>query len=141
VDYMVRSHGISQRRACRLLRQNRNICFYESVADPHLEVRARMREITQTRVRFGYRRVHIMLRREGCAAGKKLVYRLYREENLQLRQAPEAAQDGRGTAGSVRADAARPSLGNGLCFRSAGQWQDVPCIDDRGRLQSRSACS
>jgi putative transposase len=85
VDYMVRSHGISQRRACRLLRQNRNICFYESVADPHLEVRARMREITQTRVRFGYRRVHIMLRREGCAAGKKLVYRLYREENLQLR--------------------------------------------------------
>jgi len=85
VDYMVRSHGISQRRACRLLRQNRNVCFYKSVSDPHLEVRARMREITQTRVRFGYRRVHIMLRREGCTAGKKLVYRLYKEENLQLR--------------------------------------------------------
>jgi putative transposase len=85
VDYAVRSHGISQRRACRLLRQNRNVCFYKSVADPHLEVRARMREITQTRVRFGYRRVHVMLRREGCLAGKKLVYRLYQDENLQLR--------------------------------------------------------
>jgi transposase InsO family protein len=44
-----------------------------------------MREVTQTRVRFGYRRVHVMLRREGCQAGKKLVYRLYREEDLQLR--------------------------------------------------------
>lgn len=85
VDYVVRSHGISQRRACRLMRQNRNVCFYKSIADPYLEVRARMREITQTRVRFGYRRVHIMLRRQGCTAGKKLVYRLYREEGLQLR--------------------------------------------------------
>jgi len=85
VDYIVRSHGISQRRACRLMRQSRAICFYKSTADRHLEVRARMREITQTRVRFGYRRVHIMLQREGCRAGKKLIYRLYREEQLQLR--------------------------------------------------------
>jgi putative transposase len=38
----------------------------------------RMREIVQTRIRYGYRRVHIMLRREGWAVGKNLVYRLYR---------------------------------------------------------------
>jgi putative transposase len=41
-----------------------------------------MRQIAQTRVRYGYRRVHILLRREGFEAGKKLIYRLYREEQL-----------------------------------------------------------
>jgi putative transposase len=44
-----------------------------------------MREIVQTRIRYGYRRVQIMLRREGWAVSKNLVYRLYREEGLVLR--------------------------------------------------------
>jgi putative transposase len=44
-----------------------------------------MREITQVRVRFGYRRVHVLLKREGWQAGKDQVYRIYREEHLQLR--------------------------------------------------------
>ena len=85
VDYAVRSYGVSQRRACRVLQQNRNICFYRSVRDPRLELRQRMRQIAQIRVRYGYRRVHILLRREGFEVGKKLIYRLYREEQLQLR--------------------------------------------------------
>jgi len=45
-----------------------------------------MREIVQTRIRYGYRRVHVRLRREGWAVGKNLVYRLYREEGLVLRR-------------------------------------------------------
>ncbi len=85
VDYVVRSHGVSQRRACRLLRLHRSNYFYRSVKDPRLELRARMREITQIRVRYGYRRVHILLEREGWKAGKNQVYRIYREEQLQLR--------------------------------------------------------
>lgn len=85
MDYAVRSYGVSQRRACRVLQQNRNICFYRSVRDPRLELRQRMRQIAQIRVRYGYRRVHILLRREGFEVGKKLIYRLYREEQLQLR--------------------------------------------------------
>lgn len=44
-----------------------------------------MREIAATRIRFGYRRVHIMLRREGWSVGRNLVYRVYREEGLALR--------------------------------------------------------
>jgi putative transposase len=68
-----------------VLKQNRGICFYRPARDPRLELRQRMREIAQIRVRFGYRRVHILLRREGFEVGKKLVYRLYREEQLQLR--------------------------------------------------------
>ena len=85
VEYAVRTYRVSQRRACRLLQQNRNICFYRSRRDPRLEVRTRMREIAHTRVRYGYRRIHILLRREGWVVGKKLVYRLYQEEQLQLR--------------------------------------------------------
>jgi putative transposase len=45
----------------------------------------RMHEIVRTRIRYGYRRVHIMLRREGWTVGRNLVYRLYREEGLSLR--------------------------------------------------------
>ena len=56
-----------------------------SVLDPRLELRQRMHEIVRTRVRFGYRRVQVMLRREGWPVGRNLVYRLYREEGLALR--------------------------------------------------------
>ena len=55
------------------------------VRDPRTAVRQRMHEIAQTRIRYGYRRVHIMLRREGWDIGRNLVYRLYREEGLVLR--------------------------------------------------------
>jgi putative transposase len=44
-----------------------------------------MHEIVRTRIRFGYRRVHIMLRRAGWTVGRNLIYRLYREEGLSLR--------------------------------------------------------
>jgi putative transposase len=53
--------------------------------DPKLALRARMREIAQTRVRYGYRRIHVLLRREGWSLGKDQTYRLYTEESLQLR--------------------------------------------------------
>jgi putative transposase len=44
-----------------------------------------LHEIAQARIRYGYRRVHIMLKREGWSGGRNLVYRLYREEGLVLR--------------------------------------------------------
>jgi putative transposase len=45
-----------------------------------------MHEIAPTRLRYGYRRVHILLKREGWPVGRNLVYRLYREERLALRK-------------------------------------------------------
>ena len=48
-------------------------------------LRQRIREMAQTRVRYGYRKIRVLLNREGWAVGKKLVYRLYREEGLMLR--------------------------------------------------------
>lgn len=53
--------------------------------DPRTEPRQRMHEIVRTRIRYGYRRVHILLKREGWGAGRNLVYRLYREEGVALK--------------------------------------------------------
>jgi len=47
-----------------------------------------MRDIASTRVRYGYRRIRVLLKREGWQVGKNLVYRLYREEGLALRKRP-----------------------------------------------------
>ena len=84
VAYVAQSHGYSQRRACSLTRQHRSTQRKPSTRDPRFEIRQRMREIAATRVRPGYRRIHVMLRRDGWAVGKNLVWRLYREEGLAL---------------------------------------------------------
>jgi putative transposase len=85
VVYVTAYHGYSERRACRLIRQARSTQRKSSVRDPRTAIRLRMHEIAQTRVRYGYRRVHVLLRREGWSVGRNLVYRLYREEGLVLR--------------------------------------------------------
>jgi putative transposase len=85
VAYVTACHGYSERRACALRRQHRSTQRKPSVRDPRLDIRQRMHAIVQTRIRYGYRRVHIMLRREGCEVGRNLIYRLYREEGLALR--------------------------------------------------------
>lgn len=85
VEYICGHYGISSRRACRLVRLHRSVLYYRSVKDPQQALRLRMREIAQSRVRYGYRRIHVLLRREGWHVGKNRVYRLYGEESLQLR--------------------------------------------------------
>jgi putative transposase len=47
-----------------------------------------MKEIAETRVRYGYRRLHVLLRREGWSVNHKRTYRLYKELGLQLRARP-----------------------------------------------------
>jgi putative transposase len=86
VVYVTACHGYSERRACALTRQARSTQRKPSVRDPRTAMRLRMHEIAQTRIRYGYRRVHIMLKREGWNGGRNLVYRLYREEGLVLRR-------------------------------------------------------
>ena len=85
VAYVVASHGYSERRACSLTRQHRSTQRRPSRQDPRTELRQRMREIAAIRIRYGYRRVHVLLRREGWHVGRNVVYRLYREEGLALR--------------------------------------------------------
>ena len=81
VEYLVAHHRCSKRRACRLVQQHRSNEYYRSVKDPRNDLRARMKEIAQVRVRYGYRRIHVLLRREGWKHSRGKTYRLYTEES------------------------------------------------------------
>lgn len=85
VEYIVSHYAIAHRRACRIVRQHRSVDFYRSRLDPGTALRARMRELPQVRMRYGYRRLHVLLCREGWVVGRELTYRLYTEEGLQIR--------------------------------------------------------
>jgi hypothetical protein len=76
---------VSIRRACRALPVNRATYHYRSRRAGQAQLTDRIKEIAATRVRYGYRRIHVPLRREGWSVNPKRVYRLYRELGLQLR--------------------------------------------------------
>ena len=65
--------------------QSRTVYHYVSIRSDQAPLRMRIREIAASRVRYGYQRIHIMLRREGWLVNRKRVHRLYREEGLNLR--------------------------------------------------------
>jgi putative transposase len=76
---------VSERRACRVVRIPRSSYRYRSVARDQTALRLRLRDLAASRVRYGYRRLHVLLRREGWRVNHKRVYRLYREERLGIR--------------------------------------------------------
>jgi len=76
---------VSIRRACDVLRFRRSTYHYKSRRPSQATLRKRIREIAETRVRYGYRRIHVLLEREGWQVNHKRVYRLYVEEGLQIR--------------------------------------------------------
>lgn len=88
VRYLCGRYTVSERRACLVSCWARSTHRYRSVKDPRTALRLRIREIAQARVRYGYRMIRVLLNREGWQVGRKLVYRLYREEGLVLRQRP-----------------------------------------------------
>ena len=79
-------YGASQTKACALLRISRSLYNYRSRARDARPLVQRIKEIAATRVHYGYRRVHVLLRREGWRDNCKRVYRLYRLEGLKLRR-------------------------------------------------------
>lgn len=89
---------MSERRACTLIKADRKMVRYQSRRPPETELRERLRSLANERRRFGYRRLFIMLRREGEPSGINRVYRLYREEGLGVRK-----RKGRKRAIGVRA--------------------------------------
>jgi putative transposase len=76
---------LPSRRACGLMLLCRGSYYYRSKSKDRSALKIRLKDLAMTRVRFGYLRLTVMLRREGWAVGKKLVYRLYREMGLQMR--------------------------------------------------------
>ena len=77
---------MSERRALRALDYPRSSHRYSSVREDPIALRQRLRELAMARPRFGYRRLWVLLRREGWMVNHKKVYRLYREEGLYVRQ-------------------------------------------------------
>jgi putative transposase len=69
---------VSERRACCVVGYRRSSYRLRSCAQDQTPLRQRIREIAAVRVRYGYRRVHTLLRREGWPVNMKRVYRLYR---------------------------------------------------------------
>lgn len=102
-------YGASERRICRSLRFNRASIQYRPTRSPLNEVlRARIKELAMARIRYGYRRIHVLLRREGWQINAKRVARLYTLEGLNLR-AKAAKRRRRSAAQRVRTAATRPN--------------------------------
>lgn len=85
VDHTRATWQVSIRRACRALPVDRSTYHYRSRRAGQAQLIERIKEIAATRVRYGYRRIHVLLRREGWVVNQKRVCRIYRELGLQLR--------------------------------------------------------
>ncbi|MEZ5689234.1 MAG: IS3 family transposase [Caenibius sp.] len=79
-------HGMRERRACRVIDADRKSVRYRSTRDDDAELREKLRELANQRRWFGYRRLHILLRREGIMINRKKTQRLYKEEGLAVRR-------------------------------------------------------
>lgn len=81
------AHGLSQRRACRLVGACRGTVRCKSIKGANEEdLRKKIQKIAHERRRFGYRRIHLLLKRDGVRINHKKVFRLYRELDLKVRR-------------------------------------------------------
>lgn len=86
VAHVCAQHGVSQRRACEVSSFDRSPMRYRSVRPDDVAIRKAMKKVASERRRFGYRRIHVMLDRQGIVMNLKKLRRLYREKK------PDAAQ-------------------------------------------------
>jgi len=85
IDELRDWHRTSLTQTCALFNMSRSLYRYQSVRQDATALVMRIKEIANTRVHYGYRRVYAMLRREGWQDNVKRVYRLYQEQGLSLR--------------------------------------------------------
>jgi putative transposase len=103
VGWAIQEKGYTQRRACALVDLHPKTYRYVSRRPDDAALRTRLRELAAVRRRFGYRRLHILIRGEGTRVNHKKLYRLYREERLMVRR-----RGGRKRALGTRAPMALP---------------------------------
>ena len=77
---------LSERRACRFTGFSLSTQRYRPQRPLDHALRERLKELAGERPRWGYRRLYVLLKREGCKRNRKLVQRLYREEELSIRR-------------------------------------------------------
>ena len=85
MDHLVERFRVGRRRACGLVLLCRATFYYGAHRPDDTPIRARLRDLAQARQRWGYQRLHILLRREGWLINKKRTHRIYREEGLSVR--------------------------------------------------------
>ena len=86
VAHLRQAYEMSERRACRVIGSDRASVRYQATRPDDGDLRERLKALAQERRRFGYRRLHVLLRREGHAVNRKRVQRIYREERLTVRR-------------------------------------------------------
>ena len=86
VAHLVEVHQVSQRRACSALDVDRSTVRYQSRQSDDTDLRDAMKAVAKERRRFGYRRLHVMVERQGWQVNHKKFRRIYREEKLQVRR-------------------------------------------------------
>lgn len=86
VAHLKTSHEVSERRACKVLSVDRSSVRYKSIRPDDAHLREATKKVALERRRFGYRRIHVMLQRQGHEMNQKKLRRLYREEKLQVRK-------------------------------------------------------
>lgn len=107
VAHLQQGYAVSQRRACRTLGADRSSVRFRSRRPDDSALRFRLRELAAARRRFGYRRLHLLLDRDGLHINHKRLRRLYREEGLQVRR-----RGGRKRALGTRAPMSVPQAPN-----------------------------
>ena len=86
VVHLRASLEVSERRACAIIASDRSTVRYRPKRPDDAALRARLRELADQRRRFGYRRLHVLLRGEGWTVNHKKTQRLYGEEGLAVRR-------------------------------------------------------
>jgi len=86
VRFFTETFGLSRRKACHLAGVSRSVVEYQPRRPDDVPLRERIQHWAREKPRYGYRRIHVLLRREGYGVNRKRVYRIYREEQLSVRR-------------------------------------------------------
>ena len=132
-EWAEQAHQLSQRRVAGLIPVDRATLRYEHHRDPQDALRVRLRELAGSRVRYGYRRLTVLLKREGWEVNAKRIYRLYTEEGLIVRtqKRRERAQRQRIAQGQAVRPNQRWSMDFGAQRLPDGRWIRVLTVVDQ----------
>ena len=134
MTWAIEQKDYSQRRACRLVGIEPKTYRYRSRRSGDNALRQRLRELAAERRRFGYRRLLILLQREGIVANHKRLYRVYTEEGLTVRKRGSRKR-ALGTRADDGSSSAEPALEPRLRLRRPERRAPVPGAGGRRRFQ------
>ncbi|QOZ82762.1 transposase [Chromobacterium sp. Rain0013] len=131
-NFLIDAYRVSIRRATAVIQLRQASYFYRPHPRDDRAEQQRIREIAATRIRYGARRIHVLLRREGWQINHKKTYRIYCEEGLNAAQTAQAASGGRAPASSAGGLQFECLLEHGFRRRSAVQRPENPGLNCSG---------